>query len=198
MCCVALLSACTSQPAIESTKKDLSDIVLEKVGLQKLSSAKINNEATKPYNLDLSIQAGDNLNAGNTQQALSVVVKVYQLRSTSAFEQLTMEQAQSAEQTGQALGDSLIKLREMVLIPGQHLSIQESVPRDATALGILALFHSPAQRRWKFAFDTAAASSSGITIGVHACAMTVSRGEPLQTNEWHNDALLARTRCEEN
>jgi type VI secretion system protein VasD len=196
-CCVIMLSACTTQPALEPAKKGLTDVVLEKIGLQKMSTAQNNSEVSAPRKIDLSIQAASNLNAGNTRQALSTVVKVFQLRSAVDFERLTIEQAQSAEQTTQALGESLLAQREIVLIPGQQLSIQESVSHEATALGIVALFHSPAQRRWKFAFDSAAAARSGITIGVHACAMTVSRGEPLQANEWHNDALLARIRCED-
>ena len=44
------------------------------------------------------------------------------------------------------------------------------------SLGIVALFRSPAAQRWKFAFNTEKNEKSGIVIGLHACAMTVTSG----------------------
>jgi type VI secretion system protein VasD len=52
----------------------------------------------------------------------------------------------------------------------------EKVTREAQAFGVVALFRDPALQRWKFAFDPAKSEKSGIMIGLHNCAMTVTSG----------------------
>ena len=46
---------------------------------------------------------------------------------------------------------------------------------------MVAQFRAPATGRWRFAFDTKAAEKTGITLGVHGCAMSVAAGEPVGT-----------------
>ncbi|MCO8648854.1 type VI secretion system lipoprotein TssJ, partial [Burkholderia multivorans] len=41
---------------------------------------------------------------------------------------------------------------------------------------IVALFRDPALQRWKLTFDPAKSEKSGIIIGLHNCAMTVTGG----------------------
>jgi len=191
-----LLFGCTSQPTAEAPSKGLASSLLEKIGLQKIQRPEVDVPAKK-YDIDVTIVAGDNLNAGNSQQPASVVMRIYYLRDATAFDRLTLEQAQNSDSERSALSDSLISAHELTLVPGQQVHLIESLSREASTLGIVALFHSPARFRWKFSFDAAAATASGITIGAHACAMTISRGEQLRKDELHNDALLTRTRCED-
>lgn len=198
-CCMALmlLSACRSSPTdVNAAPKGWSDRLLGTVGLQKLNSdSQLERKPETNHHIDLTILAGDNLNAGNGSRPLSVVMHLYQLRDGAGLDALTFGDVKTAESVKQILGDKLIGMREFVLIPGQQLHLKEALPQEAGALAIIALFHSPAKDRWKFVFDTAAAAQSGITMGVHACAMTASRGTPLRGDGWRDDAALARTRC---
>ena len=58
---------------------------------------------------------------------------------------------------------------------------------------IVNVFRAPDALRWRFVFDTKAAAKTGITIGAHACALSVSEGDPVGVPP---DALrLAGVQC---
>jgi type VI secretion system protein VasD len=57
-------------------------------------------------------------------------------------------------------------------VPGQQLELSEKLPRDAGWLGVVALFHSPPSKGWRLAFAAPDAEKAGVTIGLHACAMS--------------------------
>ncbi len=197
---LALLMGCTttsssSAPTADTAKEGVTDRLLDKIGLQRSSLADAREKIKQPYSVEVLLTAGENLNAGNNAAPHSVVVKLYQLRSAVAVERLTLLGAQSPELEKQQLGEDLIAAREVILIPKQQLVLKETLPREANVLVVAALFHAAAERRWRFAFSSDTVQKTGITIGLHACAMTVSRGAPLSTAEGQDDAKLARTRC---
>ena len=76
----------------------------------------------------------------------------------------------------EALGEELVSVREVVLLPGKSYDITIKVPGDATAIGIAGMFRVPYQGRWKLAFDNKLSFDNGITIGAHACAFNASKG----------------------
>jgi type VI secretion system protein VasD len=43
-------------------------------------------------------------------------------------------------------------------------------------VGVVALFHTPAAQRWRLTFPAADAERQGVTVGVHACALSVGAG----------------------
>ena len=134
--------------------------------------------APAPRNLTLRMHAGDQLNTDAQMRSLSVVVRVYKLRRLDAF--LTAPYATfgdtSAEKT--ALSDDVLEVRELVLRPGQKHEVVETMPLGASYLAVVVLFRAPADGRWRFGFDTKQAMKTGVTLGVHGCAMSVSVGAP--------------------
>jgi type VI secretion system protein VasD len=81
----------------------------------------------------------------------------------------------------------------MTLSPGQVLDLKEKMIPEATYLGVVALFRSPAAQRWRFAYATSDVES-GVTIGVHACAMTSTNAAPSGMTVAET-ALLSPVRC---
>lgn len=136
-----------------------------------------------PRQVPLRLYAGSNLNAANDNRAAALVVRVYTLKETTAFMQAPFDAFLDPAREKQALGSELVNVREITLIPGQRYEALEKVSREAGAIGVVALFRSPAPQRWKFAFDAARGEKSGITIGLHACAMTLTVGEALAPND---------------
>lgn len=132
-----------------------------------------------PRQVPLRLYAGNNLNAANDNRAAALVVRVYTLKESTAFMQAPFDAFVDPAREKQVLGSELVNVREITLIPGQRYDVMEKVSREAGAIGVVALFRSPAPQRWKFAFDAAKGEKSGITIGLHACAMTLTAGEPL-------------------
>lgn len=129
-----------------------------------------------PRDIALMLAAGSNLNAANDNHPLALVVRLYALKDPTSFQQAPFDTFTDPAKEKNALGADLLSVREVTLIPGQHYQMTEKVTREAQAFGVVALFRDPAQQRWKFAFDPAKSQKSGIMIGLHNCAMTVTSG----------------------
>jgi type VI secretion system protein VasD len=82
-----------------------------------------------------------------------------------------------------------VSAREVVLKPGQHYETLDKFGREAQYLGIVGLFRKPAEGRWRQVFDSRTAEFTGLTLGAHACALSVQVGKPLGTQ---GQAALAK------
>lgn len=166
-CAVLATTGCSAPGGI----KDAMGKSMEAFGLKKPSAPDPNAQIAVP----LRLYAGDNLNAGAEKKALALVVRVYQLRSSQRFEQATFDSFLDENREKEALGNDLINVTEILMTPGQRHEVEEKLPGTATHLGVVALFRTPAASRWRFTFDAPkAAKEQGITIGLHACAMSTS------------------------
>lgn len=163
---------------------------LESVGIKDAS------EEAQERRVPLRLYAGDNLNAGNDKRALAAVIKVYHLRGNSRFEQAPFDAFLDTDRERVALGDDLVSVSEIVLTPGAQHEIEERMEADAEVLGIVALFHAPARNRWRLAFDVRhkKIEKNGVTIGLHACAMTTS-SESLLSRIAGDPSSLASVKC---
>ena len=153
-------AGCSSQGGI----KQAFGKTLQAVGLGDMTA--------QEREVPLRLYAGDNLNAGGGKRALSLVVRVYQLRSLERFEEAPFDVFLDQQRERDVLGDDLIGVTEILLAPGQRHEVLERLPAEGRHLGVVALFRAPAQTRWRFAFDADEAADDGITVGLHACAMT--------------------------
>lgn len=147
-------------------------MVLEATGVTKKESdpSKINRD------MSVKLFAGEQLNLSASGKPLSLVTKVYVLRANEKFKAMTYPQITSAEAEKEALGEELISVREIVLLPGKSYDITLKVPGDATTIGVVGMYRAPYQARWKLAFDNKLSFDNGITIGAHACAFSASKG----------------------
>lgn len=131
------------------------------------------------------LHAGDVVNTTTDGRSLSVVARIYKLRDRTAFEQLSYEALQDTGASGARTGAQpdwardVVETKEVVLAPGQRFEVVETVPPEAPYVAVVALFRAPAPQRWRFVFDTKAAGQTGLTLGVHACALSVAAGQPL-------------------
>lgn len=128
----------------------------------------------------LRLHAGERLNTDAAGRSLSVVARIYKLRSESAFLQATYESFQSDNAIkGSAIEQDVVDVRELVLTPGQHHEVVETVPLSARYVGVVMLFRAPAEGRWRFVFESKSAAVAGVTLGVHGCGMSVAQGHPV-------------------
>lgn len=126
--------------------------------------------------MKVKIYAGEQLNLSANGKPLSLVTKIYVLRANEKFKAMTYPQITSPEAEKEALGEELIAAREIVLLPGKSYDITLRVPGDAASIGVVGMFRTPYQSRWKLAFDNKLSFDNGITIGAHACAFNASKG----------------------
>lgn len=131
-------------------------------------------DAPQEHVVPMRLYSAENLNSGAGTRSLALVVRVYQLRSLQRFEQAPLDAFLDEAAERAALGEELVSATEVLLTPGQRHEFEERVAAGANHLGVVALFRAPAGNRWRFAFDSRKAVRDGITIGLHACAMTTT------------------------
>ena len=126
--------------------------------------------------LSLRLSAEDELNTSATGVSMSMVAKIYVLRSAERFGSLSYEQLGAADSDTMLFGEDMISVREVILIPGKSYDINLSIPGDAMALAVVGMYRAPYANRWRVAFDAQKSLSSGIVVGAHACALSASTG----------------------
>jgi type VI secretion system protein VasD len=151
-------------------------------------------DAQKPArDVTIRLHASLNLNAGDGSQPLALVTRIYKLRQPAAFQQMSFDGFLSPHGERELLGNDLLEVKEVTLIPGQRYEIVEKVTREAYYIGVVALFRMPAENRWRLAFAAGDAEKSGITIGLHACALSTGAGAVVTTSDAGKP--LAALRC---
>lgn len=167
-----LLSGCAQVSALQMAGTAVG-MVLEATGVTKKDGG---DPSKSIKDLPIRIFAGDQLNLTASGKPLSLVVKIYVLRSSERLKNLTYPQITSAESEKEALGEELITVREIVLLPGKSYDAVLKVPGDASTIGVVGMFRAPYSTRWKLAFDSKQSFDTGLTIGAHACALSASKG----------------------
>ncbi len=164
----------------------LASKAMEATGLRKPPELP---EAQKPpRSVALRLHASPKLNADKRGQPLALAVRLYKLRQKDAFEGAPYATFLDPRLERESLGADLVEVREIMLVPGQRYEVTEKLSREAGYLAVVALFQRPADGRWRTAVPAADAERSGLTLGLHACAMTV--GGSSET------ATLSSVRCQ--
>lgn len=181
------LGGCAAAGTISAVTQ-IAGMALETAGLKKPAGP------PQPKLIPVRIHAGSNLNADGAGRGLAVVMKIYKLRDATAFMQAPYDAFVDASKGKEMFGNDVIEMREAVLTPGQRLETKEKMTQEMGYLGLVTLFRSPAPERWRFAFAQTDIEKNGVTIGVHACALTVTEGKT-QGTSGNSPALLSPVQC---
>ncbi|NRR33130.1 type VI secretion system lipoprotein TssJ [Oxalobacteraceae bacterium] len=154
----------------------IAGAALEMVGMRK--APELPDAQKPPRHVAIRLHADSSLNAGASGHPLALVARIYKLRQGAAFQQIAYDGFLSAHRERELLGNDLLEVKEVMLVPGQRYEVVEQVTREAYVIGVVGLFRTPAPQRWRLAFAAADAERSGITIGAHACALSVAAGTP--------------------
>jgi type VI secretion system protein VasD len=152
----------------------LAGSALEAAGMRK--APELPDAQKPPRSVAIRLHAADKLNVDARGQPLALVARIYKLRQSAAFEQAPYAAFLSPHAEKEALGADLIEVKEVTLVPGQRYEVLEKVSREAGYVGVVALFRAPAAQRWRLAFAAAEAEQAGLTVGLHACALSVGAG----------------------
>jgi type VI secretion system protein VasD len=152
----------------------IAGAALEATGIRKAPDLPDAQKA--PRAIAIRLHAADKLNVDARGRPLALVARIYKLRQSAAFEQAPYAAFLDPKAEQEALGADLLEVREVTLVPGQRYEVTEKVTREAGYVGVVALFHAPAAQRWRLAFAAADAEQSGMTVGLHACALSAGAG----------------------
>jgi type VI secretion system protein VasD len=140
------------------------------IGLRK--PAPVPESQQPPRNVVVHLHAAQRLNVDARGQSLALLVRIYKLRQRGAFDRAPFAAFLSPQAEREGLGADLVDVSEVTLVPGQRLDVSDRLARDTPWLGVVALFHAPAGNAWRAVIPAAAAEGAGMTIGLHACALS--------------------------
>lgn len=108
----------------------------------------------------LTVDGGNQLNPNTSGTPLSVVTKVYQLTSLDRFN--TADSDTLLSHPEQALGNTVLDTRELVVLPGMGQVQTWPLVKEARYIAVAAFFRDESGGRWKMAFNADAFRKDGI------------------------------------
>lgn len=151
----------------------LAGRALEAAGMRKAPEA---DKLKGPRSIALRLHAAPKLNSDAQGRPLALLARVYTLRQNAAFEAAPYATFLTPGADRAAFGADLVDVKDVTLVPGQHYEVVEKLPREATYIGIVALYRSPAPQRWRLSFAALDAEAAGVTVAMQACALSAGAG----------------------
>ncbi|MFA5172486.1 MAG: type VI secretion system lipoprotein TssJ [Sulfuriferula sp.] len=183
---ITSLSGCAAAGAVSAVAQ-IASLAMNSTGMNKPADPNATRE------IQLKILASNALNTDDKNQPFSVVIRIYQLKQSSAFQQAFYDVF--LNQQKEILSGDVIAVKEVTLIPGQKYVNTEKVAVTADYLGVVALFHAPAAGRWKLTFPTKDTNRNGLALGVSECSITVTTGHSLEYAEGTQNIIKKPAIC---
>lgn len=95
----------------------------------------------------LDVSATDNLNLNQFDEALPVVLRVYQLSDVQGFKTATFEELWKSDKS--VLANSLITVEERTVNPSEKVNINFEQATEAKYVAVFALFRDRADENWR-------------------------------------------------
>ncbi|WP_448565356.1 type VI secretion system lipoprotein TssJ [Thalassotalea ganghwensis] len=95
----------------------------------------------------LDVVATDNLNLNQFDEALPVVLRIYQLSDIQGFNSATFEQLWKSDKS--VLANSLITVEERTVNPSDRLTIAFEQAEEAKYVAVFALFRDRSADKWR-------------------------------------------------
>ncbi len=116
-------------------------------GVLAVSLAACASGPPKDVTLKGSIRAAEDVNPDGNGRPSPVVVKIYQLKSNTRFEQADFFPL--SEDTKATLQDDLLAVEEIILTPGEYRPYEGEFDPDTRFVGVTAGFRDIYQADWK-------------------------------------------------
>jgi type VI secretion system protein VasD len=179
-----LVAGCGSLP---DGRSGVLDQALSVIGLQRsapaggltgLPNVMTSSASVVTKRVLVRVHAGHVLNLGATGRSLPLVLRLYKLRDRTAFDQMPYAAfSRSSGADSMNFSADVVETRELVFIPGQRYEVVENLEPNVQYFAVVALFRAPVEQRWRVIFDAKSAATTGITLGLHGCAISVSAGQ---------------------
>jgi type VI secretion system protein VasD len=147
---------------------ELEELVAALVALTGCSSG--------PAVLKAEVVAAAQVNPDNRKRPSPVVVRVYELKATTAFDSADFVSLFEKEQA--VLGPDLVLREEFVLRPGETKTINKTLSPDTRFIGVLAAFRELERSRWHVAVPVAVGKNNEMSIKLGDVAIEATRTSP--------------------
>ena len=134
-----------------------------------LLSACSGNSAPDPTSAGMTIQATDNINPNVAGTPSPVVVRIYELKSTSTFD--TSEFSQLFYNDQATLGGDMLNRREVEIAPGQTVERTDTLSSETRYLGFIAGYRDLSNATWRGKIPIASETSNTVLVTVDALSI---------------------------
>ena len=100
-----------------------------------------------PIRLDMSVVASADVNPDDQKRPAPIVVRIYELKTDSAFTAADYFSLQDKDKT--VLADDLVRRDEFQLRPGEKKAIERKIDPATTRLGVLAAYRDLPNSVWR-------------------------------------------------
>jgi type VI secretion system protein VasD len=104
-----------------------------------------------PQNIQMVLRGSERLNPNDEGRSLPVVVRVYQLKGITRFEEAEFETIWRNDR--ETLGPDLVKVEEFYVYPTQRLARSFRREDGATHVVVMAIFRHPAGQAWREMYE---------------------------------------------
>jgi type VI secretion system protein VasD len=129
----------------------------------------------EPTRVTMVLAAGADLNPDQSGQALSVVVRVYQLKDKGRLENADYNAILKSER--ETLSDDLLERQERVVQPGTQEMMEITAHAQARYIGFVALFRNPAGDTWRRIVPVAQSKTQKINLTLREQTLEVTSGK---------------------
>lgn len=103
--------------------------------------------APEPTQVSGSIEATANVNPSVSKRASPVLVRLYELKGTAAFNTADFVSMYQADQA--ALGADIVSREELVLKPGESRPYQKTLAPETRLIGVFAAYRDIEHAKWR-------------------------------------------------
>ena len=129
-----------------------------------------------PATLNASVVATAQVNPDARKRPSPVVVRVFELKSATLFEQADFVSLFDKEQA--VLGAELVSREEFVLRPGETKPITKPLSPDTKFIGVMVAFRELERARWRAVLPVAAGKKNVVSISLDDITVQAQRTSP--------------------
>lgn len=130
----------------------------------------------KPTQVTATLQAGAGVNPDLRKRASPLVVRLYELKSTAAFDSADFVSLYERDQA--TLSAEMGAREEFVLRPGESRNWDKMTAPDTKYIGVIAAFRDIERARWKTIVELKPGTRNTLAIRVDSIAVEAKRTAP--------------------
>lgn len=135
-----------------------------------------------PTELEFAIVADGGINPNENGEPSPVLVRIYELKSTDAFETATFFDLLDNDRA--LIGEDLVTRREVELKPGETQPLEKETSADTLYIGVIAGFRDIDNAQWRDVAEIKSETGNQLLVTVTGLSIAIerkpSRGERLR------------------
>ncbi len=146
------------------------------IGVALVVAALTSGCSSGPAVLKANLAAGARINPDSHRRPSPVVVRVYELKSSTNFEQADFVSLFDNETA--TLGTELVNREEMVLRPGESKPLNKTLSADTKFIGVVGAFRELERAGWRAVVPVAAGKKNAVSISLDDISVQAKRTAP--------------------